>query len=121
MKTYAELAKELEAHNVRKMWNQGNVYVEFIVVVAIFRKLMETSPDLFDPEERQNNGPTLGDFVKMLVDEDLLEGYVVTEARRDARVTLTGAISESKERLDALEKLAIKPADERSENRIWWD
>lgn len=121
MNTYAELAKELEAHNVRKMWNQANVYVEFCVKVAIFKRLMETSEDLFDPDMTQNDSPTLGNFIKILKDEDLIEGYVITEARKDARITVTGAVSESSERLNALEKKALMPADEKSPDRVWWD
>lgn len=86
---------------------------------------------LLNLSERQNNSPTIEQFVKFMEKYPCVKahGYVVTRFRADTGVTIEGLITPSESATRELKnafKTFCKGADELSENykgnlRSWWD
>ena len=86
---------------------------------------------LLNLSERQNNSPTIEQFVKFMEKYPCVKahGYVVTRFRADTGVTIEGLVTPSGSATRELKnafKTFCKGADELSENykgnlRSWWD
>ena len=115
--TFKEIAIVLAGH-----CQKG--YTSFEAPAFALKEIAKKYPKMFDMEETQNDSPSVGEFLKGALDEDIFIGYVIDESREDKRVSIEGIITKSKKVASLF--LESHP-DEFSHNqleppyRLWWD
>lgn len=126
-KTYSQLAGELLANSIKKNLVYED-YIGFVVKASKFKKIISKYASLIRWRDRQNDAPTFKQFFNFMKPNDYVIGYVITELRKDKRISIEGLVVKGTRRALNLSDMGVYPADEVINNYpfkgytwVWWD